>query len=186
MIDVTNARLRADSERLFDGKGSTAERLLPTGTVRAVLGDKCRPIIANELADEAGIGRRTMQRADKVNEQGAKAVKDAVTAGEVSVSDAASIVALPKDEQAKAVKAVKSGKAKTLKAAGKKATSPPVSGPDCKALYKEWERSIGPLVRLVDRIAGQVNGKNGDHHQTVQDHLNIATEEMMEWLGVSK
>jgi hypothetical protein len=74
----------------------------------------------DELADEAGIGRRTMQRADKVNEQGAKSVQAAVIAGDVSVSDAASIVDLPKAEQAKAVKEVKSGKAKTLKAAAKK------------------------------------------------------------------
>jgi hypothetical protein len=141
-----------------------------------------------ELAEEAGIGRTTMKYADKVNEQGAKAVQDAVVAGEVSVSDAAAIVDLPKTEQAKAVKAVKSGKAKTLKAAAKatKADSPPVSDPDCKALYKEWERAIGPLVRLVDRIAGQVNGKRGEHHKTVQEHLNAATEEMIEWMGVSK
>jgi hypothetical protein len=89
----------------------------------------------DELADEAGIGRRTMQRADKVNEQGAKAVVAAVTAGEVSVSDAAAIVDLPKDEQAKAVKAVKSGKAKTLKAATKqKAES---DEPDPAALAKK-------------------------------------------------
>jgi hypothetical protein len=141
----------------------------------------------DELADEAGIGRRTMQRADKVNEQGAKAVVDAVTAGDVSVSDAASIVDLPKNEQAKAVKEVKSGKAKTLKAAVKsKAGKPAVSGPDCKALYKEWDRAIGPLVRLVDRIAGQVNEKNCEHHKTVHEHLNCATEEMMEWLQVKK
>jgi hypothetical protein len=73
-------------------------------------------------------------------------------------------------------------------ASGKKASGakPAVSGPDCKALFKEYDRAIGPLVRLVDRIAGQVNGKNGDHHKTVQDHLNIATEEMMEWMGVAK
>jgi hypothetical protein len=141
----------------------------------------------DELADEAGIGRKTLQRADKVTEQGAKAVQDAVVAGEVSVSDAASIVDLPKGEQTKAVKEVKAGKAKTLKAAAKKKTdAPPISGPDTKALYKEWDRAIGPLVRLVDRIAGQVNGKRGEHHKTVQEHLNAATEEMMAWMGVSK
>jgi hypothetical protein len=67
----------------------------------------------------------------------------------------------------------------------KKANSKPaVSDPDCKALFKEYDRAIGPLVRLVDRIAGQVNGKNGEHHRTVQEHLNYATEEMMEWMGV--
>jgi len=63
---------------------------------------------------------------------------------------------------------------------------PAVSGPDCKALFKEYDRAIGPLVRLVDRIAGQVNEKNGEHHKTVHEHLNCATEEMMEWLNVSR
>jgi hypothetical protein len=63
---------------------------------------------------------------------------------------------------------------------------PAVSGPDCKALFKEYDRAIGPLVRLVDRIAGQVNEKNGEHHKTVHEHLNCATEEMMEWMGVTK
>jgi hypothetical protein len=73
-----------------------------------------------ELAEEAGIGRTTLRHADKVTEHGATAVQAAVVAGDVSVSDAASIVDLPKTEQTKAVKDVKSGKAKTLKAAAKK------------------------------------------------------------------
>lgn len=89
-----------------------------------------------QLAEEAGIGRRTLASADKVTEQGAKAVQTAVVAGDVSVSDAAAIVDLPKDEQAKAVKAVKSGKAKTLKAAVK--TSKTESDePDPEALAKK-------------------------------------------------
>jgi hypothetical protein len=71
-------------------------------------------------------------------------------------------------------------------AKGKGKGTPPVSGPDTKALYKEWDRAIGPLVRLVDRIAGQVNGKQNKHHKCVQEHLNYATEEMMEWLGVDQ
>ena len=66
----------------------------------------------------------------------------------------------------------------------KASTKPAVSDPDCKALFKEYDRAIGPLVRLVDRIAGQVNGKNSESHKTVQEQLNYATEEMMEWMGV--
>jgi hypothetical protein len=102
-----------------------------------------------ELAEEAGIGRTTMKRADKVNEQGAKAVKDAVIAGDVSVSDAASIVDLPKAEQAKAVKEVKSGKAKTLKAAAKKPKKE-TEEPDLAALAKK-NKSLAHSYR--DKLA---------------------------------
>jgi hypothetical protein len=90
----------------------------------------------DELAKEAGVSRRTVQHADKVTEQGAKAVQDAVVAGDVSVSDAAAIVDLPKGEQAKAVKEVKAGKAKTLKAAAKKGKKE-TEAPDPAALVKK-------------------------------------------------
>ena len=47
------------------------------------------------LAEEHGISRHTMKHADKVHEHGAKSVEQAVTSGEVSVSDAASVADLP-------------------------------------------------------------------------------------------
>lgn len=69
------------------------------------------------LAAEAGISDRTLRHADKVNAHGAEAVKDAVVAGDVSVSDASAVADLPKSEQTAALKKVKAGKAKTLKSA---------------------------------------------------------------------
>lgn len=51
--------------------------------------------------------------------------------------------------------------------------------------YKEWNSAIGPLVRLVDKIANAL-GEQGESQKVVQDHLNVATEEMQEWLGVNK
>jgi hypothetical protein len=70
-----------------------------------------------QMAEDAGIGRRTMARADKVEASGAEAVKDAVVAGDVKVSDASAVADLPKSEQTAALRKVKAGKAKTLKAA---------------------------------------------------------------------
>jgi len=52
--------------------------------------------------------------------------------------------------------------------------------------FKQWEHSIGPLVRLVDKIAHGVGEAKSQSHKTVQDHLGVATEEMMEWMGMKK
>ena len=57
---------------------------------------------------------------------------------------------------------------------------------DRSAYFKQWDNSIGPLVRLVDKIAEGVGEKHGLHHKAVHDALNTATEEMMEWMGVKK
>lgn len=66
-----------------------------------------------------------------------------------------------------------------------KPSSPPKQF-DRASWFKQWEQSIGPLVRLVDKIAQNVGESKSESHRTVQDHLNIATEEMMEWMGVKK
>ncbi len=52
--------------------------------------------------------------------------------------------------------------------------------------FKQWEQGIGPLVRLVDRIADEVREKHDPHHEAVQEFLEKATEEMTEWMGVKK
>ena len=57
---------------------------------------------------------------------------------------------------------------------------------DRPAYYKQWDQAIGPLVRLVDKIAAGV-GESGSHeHKLVQDRLNLATETMIEWMGVDQ
>ena len=50
--------------------------------------------------------------------------------------------------------------------------------------FKQWQQAIGPVVRLVDKIAdGHGNSSNGSQ-KIVQDHLQVATEEMQEWLQI--
>ena len=68
----------------------------------------------------------------------------------------------------------------------KKAGAEPPKNLDRSGYLKEWDRAIGPLVRLVDKIAKGVGESKCEHHKTVQEHLNIATEEMMEWLKPKK
>jgi len=48
---------------------------------------------------------------------------------------------------------------------------------------KQWDQTIGPLVKLVDKIGRNVNEMHGKHHKCVHEHLELATEEMMEWMG---
>lgn len=55
---------------------------------------------------------------------------------------------------------------------------------DRKAYYKQWDNVIGPLVRLVDKIAEGVGEKHDPHHVAIQDALNTATEEMVSWMRV--
>ena len=52
--------------------------------------------------------------------------------------------------------------------------------------FKQWEQSIGPIVRLVDKIADAFKESGTVHHDAVQAKLNDATKQMMKWMGVSK
>ena len=49
--------------------------------------------------------------------------------------------------------------------------------------FKQYDQSIGPVLRLIDQIAHQVGECKCAHHQAVHEHLNRATDEMMTWLG---
>ncbi len=70
------------------------------------------PKTAPELAEIAGVGVRTIERAKAVVRDGAPEVQAAVQSGEVSVKRAAQIVKRPKPEQAAALKATAAPKAK--------------------------------------------------------------------------
>jgi len=141
-----------------------------------------------ELAAEHGISDKTLWFADKVNEHGAKAINKAVVDKVVTVSDAAAIADLTKKEQIAALKKVTGGESKTLKSAaagkqqGKANGKPPKQYPRSHWL-KQWESSIGPMVRLVDKIASEVGESKSSSHQSVQKQLNAATDKMHEWMG---
>lgn len=58
----------------------------------------------SDAADMMNVGQRSVERARKVQEQGAAALVEAVEKGEVSVGAAAEVASLPKAEQKKLVK----------------------------------------------------------------------------------
>ncbi len=69
-----------------------------------------------------------------------------------------------------------------------KPSKPPRKKPpkvlDKKAYYKQWDHAIGPLMRVLDKIANGVGEKHGPSHKAILGHLDICTEEMQEWMGV--
>lgn len=71
------------------------------------------PKTAPELAEIAGVGVRTIERAKAVVRDGAPEVQDAVKAGEVSVKRAAEIAKRPKPDQAAALKESQAPKTRT-------------------------------------------------------------------------
>lgn len=75
-------------------------------------------ITVEKAAEEFNVGKTSVKDAKKVIEQGAKPLQKAVESGEVAVSVAAKVSALPKAEQAKIV----SKGAEAVKAAAKKVT----------------------------------------------------------------
>jgi len=66
----------------------------------------------------------------------------------------------------------------------KKSNGKPPKQYDRSYWYKQWDQGIGPIVRLVDKIADGVSEKDGSHHEAIQDLLAQATDEMVEWMGV--
>ncbi len=70
----------------------------------------------------------------------------------------------------------------------KKKPKPPKNKPpkklDKNALYKEWDKAIGPLIRTLNKIASDVGEKNGPSHRVILGQLDACTEEMGEWMQV--
>ena len=48
---------------------------------------------------------------------------------------------------------------------------------------KQWDNSIGPLCRLVDKIAENVGESHCPSHDAIQSQLQAATDEITEWMG---
>jgi len=55
---------------------------------------------------------------------------------------------------------------------------------DKEAYYKQWEASIGPLVRLVDKIANGTGSTRDPYCVAIHEALQTATDNMAEWMGV--
>jgi hypothetical protein len=152
---------------------------------------------AQNVAEKAGVSPKTVKRDGARVETVAKLTKAAQGVAEKATdAEVKSLAKLDSGTQDQVARAVRTGQAKTVKEAMKgfkapeptkppKASKPPKKY-DRSFWYKQWNTSIGPLCRLVDKIAADLGESKCDSQKTVQDHLNVATEEMMDWLGVKR
>lgn len=144
---------------------------------------------ATTIGEETGVDGRTVKRDEKYMvavdalAEKSPALKDAALRGDVPKSAVPALAAAPKSELRKMEKL--EGKELRKAATGKKPDAskarPPKQFPRSH-WFKQWEQQIGPLVRLVDKIADGLKEKRCRHHEAVQELLNSATEEMTKWL----
>jgi len=150
--------------------------------------------VAEKLAEKAGVSEKTVKRDGKRQEAIANLTKPAQRAAEDATDKEISTLArLTEDEQNQVARAVRVGQAATvseaIKLTGAKPPAPAKQPPkqlDRSAWYKQWDGAVGPLVRIVDKIAAGVGESKCESHRVVQEHLEIATQEMLEWMGVEK
>lgn len=110
-----------------------------------------------KAAELLNVSRNSVQRASQVLESGTPELIAAVTAGEVTVSDAAAIVSEPAKVQNAAVKAKRSGKTKTVKAA---VLPPPAFGDAAEPTPEEIaaaEKNVSKAANAErDRLGNEV------------------------------
>ena len=163
------------------------------------------PTAAATVAEDSGLSEPTVKRAGAIREILAKlpkTIREKVDSGAIDppAAELKRMASLPEGKQGDIAAALRMTRAKTLaeaftqcgitkappKTTTPKAKSTPPKQYDRSYWFKQWEQSIGPLVRLVDKIAKEIGESKSESHKTVQEHLNIATEELMAWLGVKK
>ncbi len=137
----------------------------PHGGDRLGASGKFATCSQQEAAESLNVSKRSVTAAAAVIESGSEELQHAVESGEVSVSDAAAIVDLPKPAQTAAVKAVRKGKAKTVKAAAKpgvkvkkpkepEAREPGEDPPDPEHDPKHPKDSAGvPIPKNLQKVA---------------------------------
>lgn len=107
-----------------------------------------------KLADMFGLSQSTVQAGLDVVDKGSASVIAAMASNDVSVSDAAAVVDLPKPKQDAALKKVKTGKASTLrKAAGRPAKKPAKKSGAAKTprvVRADLQKNLGVLIRSLE------------------------------------
>jgi ParB-like chromosome segregation protein Spo0J len=131
-----------------------------------------------DAAKTAGVSRTAIQQAAKVLEQAEPEVSQAVTEGIATVADAAAIASKPKATQRKAVKRVKSGKARTLKEAaephergGKQKNDP--------RMFERMKASINKLSRDIDDMNSAMPGEK--FRRAMHGHCDGLLNALKDW-----
>lgn len=149
------------------------------------------PVTQKAAAESLGVSERTVKSAAKVIDHAAAPVIKAVEAGEIKVSDAAAVAELPKAEQTAALKAVKKGEAKTLRAAAESVceatTAEDAVGRELPAAlvsvfevvdeFEEQSKALAKIKKWAEQVAATVPGSYL-HAQSFIGQLTAAQKQL--------
>lgn len=157
---------KGDNQHAKDAPSPNKEN--PVGPEGPTTGEGAAPVGQKEASKKFGVPVRTIKRAKAVIEKGVPELQAAMKDEKVTVTDAASIVSEPAKVQRKALEAVESGKAKTLKGAVKalKAESKDSSA-ECP---KKFARDLSAMIDRAEKL----DTKNTDARRLIAEALRGA------------
>lgn len=136
---------------------------------------------AAELAKEAGVATRTIERAKKVEAKGSEALKEAVKEGKVSVKVAEKIAAQPAKDQpkalAEALKPKDKAKPKDKPKAKPAAKATPILSPEYEALlekYNELKEANQILIAELDTLVAYRDTDGVQEMKNLREELRVA------------
>jgi hypothetical protein len=146
---------------------------------------------AEKVAEKAGVSAKTVKRDGARVEAIANLSKHAQAIAEKATdAEVKALAKLDTEGQQKVARAVRTAQASSVKEAIKQVKPPKPSKPPKQVTraqwFKQWDQAMKPLSRLVDKISHEVGEPKCQSKSVIHDHLNIATEEMQEWMGVEK
>lgn len=150
--------------------------------------------VNEEAAGMLNVSARSVATASKVLESGDEMVIMAIDQGTISVSDAAAIADLPKEQQRQALDDVRRGRARTLRQAAKipdpddepAAAAPstgeqPFSRKRMRVECKRFTIDLEKLFKRLDAVAAACGGPN-EYTQRARDCLQVAMRAIQECL----
>lgn len=118
------------------------------------------PTTQREAAELMNVSRRSIQNAQRVQEDGSPDLVKAVNEGIVTVNDAVKVVGLPPEKQKKAVEKVREGKARTVvEAIGKRNLPRPSANGEEVYNLREFANKFGALWREIDDCGNAFKAK---------------------------
>ena len=145
--------------------------------------------VTARAAKVLNVSESSVGHASRVLNEGDELLIESIEFGQVTVSDAVAVLKLPKAEQRAAVEAVRSGKARTVRSAAKKAReikAAQVSGvpglphfddreqlspKQFRRAARKFSEQCDTLLRFIDLVTAACGGPN-DHSRRMRDNVD--------------
>ena len=173
-------------------KGSRGGDLSPKCQIDTLVGDA-----AKKVSEITGVSVSTVKRdgaRDEHFEKLTDAAQFVVEEHQLSDKDVKLFSTLSTSDQDAAARQLRTGSADTLsgamKLAGvkpktrKKAPKKPPRKLDRSAWFQKFDKSMGPIVKLVDTIAREVGEMHGKDHKAVKAAMHKMGDLMAKWMEV--